>query len=155
MDIQYQVLLQLGLTKTMKNTVFEDATDGDGQDDDADDDPYKEVIPKKKTNKKRKKCSEVCCDKAEKVVEADPASICRDRDMASCTTKIAGNWCCKTAPDLPQFSDDEEEEQDGMDIDESSSDGDSDDDMDSDETDEAGSPPEVKFVCAVVCDICV
>ena len=120
--MQYQFLLQLGLTKSLKETVFdEEPGDGHDGDDGTTDDPYGEDIPKK-TKKKRERCEEVC---DEVVVEADPLATCRDCDMVSCNTKIAGEWCCKTAPDLPKFRD--EDSEDGMDEDsEDGDDGDTD-----------------------------
>ena len=133
---QQQFLLQLALTKTTKGSVFEsnaadtaagnaadtaagnaaDTAAGNAADtaadnaadtaaDNADDaaDPYKEQPPVKKKKKKRKR---------RKVVVPDPLEACRDCDIASCSTRISGNWCCSVAPDLPQFSSDEDDEDD-------------------------------------------
>ena len=78
--VQNQFLLQLGLTKKLKETVFDgqDVTEDDGQHVDAgDDDPYKEERPKKKAGQKRKsKAGDV-------VVAEDPLETCRCRDMTS------------------------------------------------------------------------
>ena len=42
----------------------------------------------------------------------DQLETCRHCDMASCATRISGNWCCSVAPNLPKFSSDEEEDDD-------------------------------------------
>ena len=95
----------MALTKKTKGSVFESDAENTaaGKADDADaGDPYKEKIPPAKKQKRKR----------HKVAVSGPLETCRDCDMASCSTRIPDNWCCSVAPDLPQFSSDEDEEDD-------------------------------------------